>query len=178
VRYSFDTMFLSIVQRFFMQIHLKNDDFIVSKTDLKGRITYGNEIFIQMSGYQEQELLHAPHNILRHPDMPAAVFKLLWERIQNKEPINAYVKNQCKNGDYYWVFANVTPSFDERGNTIGYYSVRRKPNTNALKTVESVYADLLKSEKQSGMHASEKLLKSILKSKGVSYDEFIINLQK
>ena len=161
-----------------MQIHLKNDDFIVSKTDLKGHIIYGNEIFIKMSGYQEQELLNTPHNILRHPDMPAVVFKLLWERIQNKEPINAYVKNQCKNGDYYWVFANVTPSFDERGNTIGYYSVRRKPTDNALKIIEPIYADLLKSEKQSGMHASEKLLKSILKSKGVSYDEFIINLQK
>ncbi len=161
-----------------MQIYMKENDFIVSKTDIKGLITYGNEIFIKMSGYQEHELLNAPHNILRHEDMPAVVFKLLWDRLKKKEPINAYVKNQCKNGDYYWVFANVTPSVDERGNTIGYYSVRRKPKDKAIETIEPIYADLLKSEKQSGINASKELLESLLKSQGVSYDELIVNLQK
>ena len=161
-----------------MQILMKENDFIVSKTDLKGLITYGNEIFIKMSGYQEHELLNAPHNILRHKDMPAVVFKLLWDRLKNKEPINAYVKNQCKNGDYYWVFANVTPSFDDRANVIGYYSVRRKPKDKAIVTLEPIYAELLKVEKQSGMNASKQHLESVLKSQGVSYDELIINLQK
>ncbi|NCO00418.1 MAG: PAS domain-containing protein [Epsilonproteobacteria bacterium] len=161
-----------------MEIIMKESDFIVSKTDLKGHITYGNEIFISMSGYEEKELLNAPHNILRHPDMPAVVFKLLWQRIKNKQPINAYVKNQCKNGDYYWVFANVTPSVDERGNTIGYYSVRRKPNAKAVQTIALIYADLLKSEKQGGVSASEQLLDNLLNKQGLSYDEFIINLQQ
>jgi len=81
-----------------MEIFMNSDDLIVSKTDLKGMITYGNEHFIKMSGYKESELLHAPHNILRHSDMPKIVFKLLWERIQNKMHINAYVKNKTKNG--------------------------------------------------------------------------------
>lgn len=157
---------------------MKDNDFIVSKTDLKGRITYGNEIFIKMSGYKEHELLNSPHNILRHEDMPAIVFKLLWDRLKNKEPINAYVKNRCKNGDFYWVFANVTPSVDVRGNVIGYYSVRRKPKDKAMKTIEPIYEDLLKSEKQGGVNASKELLEKLLKSQGVSYDEFIINLQK
>lgn len=161
-----------------MQISMKDNDFIVSKTDLKGHITYGNEIFIKMSGYQEKELLHAPHNILRHKDMPKIVFKLLWERLKNKQSINAYVKNQCKNGDYYWVYANVTPSLDFHGNVIGYYSVRRKPNTQALQTIELIYADLLKAEQKGGVHASEQFLDELLKKQGVSYDEFIINLQK
>lgn len=161
-----------------MQILMEENDFIVSKTDLKGRITYGNEIFIKMSGYQEHELLNAPHNILRHKDMPAVVFKLLWSRFKNKEPINAYVKNQCKNGDYYWVFANVTPSYDEKANVIGYYSVRRKPKDSAIEILKPIYAELLKTEKQSGINASEQLLESILKDKGISYDELIINLQK
>ncbi|MFA6189836.1 MAG: PAS domain-containing protein [Sulfuricurvum sp.] len=161
-----------------MQIVMKDNDFIVSKTDLKGHITYGNEIFIKMSGYQEKELLHAPHNILRHKDMPAIVFKLLWERLLKKQPINAYVKNQCKNGDYYWVFANVTPSFDEKHNVIGYYSVRRKPKNSAIQTIEPIYATLLKIEKQSGVQSSLKHLEDLLQNQGVSYDEFIINLQK
>ncbi len=161
-----------------MQIQMDEEDFIVSKTDLKGCITYGNEIFIKMSGYSEKELLNAPHNILRHSDMPAIVFKLLWDRLKEKSFINAYVKNRCKNGDYYWVFANVTTSFNDKGVPVGYYSVRRKPKKSALALIEGLYADLLQAERSGGMNASGKLLESILKEKGVSYDEFIINLQK
>src|SRR3989339_1006772 len=114
-----------------MELHMKPGEFIVSKTDLKGIITYGNETFIEMSGYSEAELLNAPHNILRHEDMPKVVFKLLWERIREREGIYAYVKNKTKNGDYYWVYAYVTPSFDSSGNRIGYYSVRRAPTPKA-----------------------------------------------
>lgn len=161
-----------------MELKMKVDDFIVSKTDTKGRITYGNEIFIRMSGYSEAELLGSPHNILRHKEMPSAVFKLLWERIQNKKAINAYVKNRCKNGDFYWVFANVTPSFDEKGEVIGYYSVRRKPSDKALSVIESLYAQLLKTEKEGGLNLSYQELHNTLNAKGVSYDEFIITLQK
>jgi PAS domain S-box-containing protein len=163
---------------FRMQIFMKEDDFIVSKTDLKGLITYGNEIFIKMSGYQESELLNAPHNILRHQDMPAAVFKLLWDRLKAKQPINAYVKNKCKNGDFYWVFANVTPSYGTRGEVIGYYSVRRKPKESAIKVIEGIYAELLRAEKSGGMSASTELLETTLKNNKVTYDDFIINLQK
>ena len=161
-----------------MEVKMKAEDFIVSKTDTKGRITYGNETFIKMSGYSEAELLGAPHNILRHQDMPAIVFKLLWERIQNKKAIHAYVKNRCKNGDYYWVFANVTPSLNDRGEIIGYYSVRRKPSEKAIHVMESLYQQLLKIEKEAGLHLSLEELENTLKAKGVSYDEFIISLQK
>lgn len=161
-----------------MQIHMHENDFIVSKTDTKGRITYGNETFIKMSGYFESELLNAPHNILRHEDMPAAIFKLLWEKLHDQKPINAFVKNKCKNGDYYWVFANVTPSYNEKGEVIGYYSVRRKPREQALKTIEAIYADMLKAEQKDGIDASLELLNKVLKSQGVSYDELIVDLQK
>lgn len=82
--------------------------FIVSKTDLKGNITYANDLFIEISGYTEKELIGAPHNILRHKDMPRAVFKLLWDKIQKGEEIFAYVKNRAKSGKYYWVHAYVT----------------------------------------------------------------------
>ncbi|MEA2072304.1 MAG: PAS domain-containing protein [Campylobacterota bacterium] len=161
-----------------MLITMKDNDFIVSKTDLLGYITYGNEIFIKMSGYAEKELLNSPHNILRHEDIPAIVFKLLWDRLKSGKSINAYVKNRCKNGDYYWVLANVTPSYDERGGMIGYYSVRRKPSDKALKTIEPIYAELLKIEKQQSVEASHSYLNDVLKKEGVSYDELIVALQK
>ncbi len=157
---------------------MSDSDFIVSKTDLKGRITYGNEKFIEMSGYTENELLGAPHNILRHADMPKIVFKLLWDRVQSKEEIFAFVKNKCKGDDHYWVFANVTASLDKDGKIIGYYSVRRKPNPEAIKTIIPIYKELVATEKASGVDASLKKLESILNQNKVTYDEFIFSIQK
>lgn len=160
---------------------LGEDDFIVSKTDLKGLITYGNRIFIGISGYSEEELLGAPHNILRHPDMPRAVFKLLWDTIQAKREINAYVKNLAKDGSFYWVFANITPSFDRRGEVIGYYSVRRKPRAEAVKAVSALYQAMLDTERQAGdgqagMKASLAILNRTLEEKGMGYEEFVLGL--
>ncbi len=160
---------------------LGQDDFIVSKTDLKGFITYGNRIFIEISGYSEDELLGSPHNILRHPDMPRTVFKLLWDTLQAKQEINAYVKNLAKDGSFYWVFANITPSFDARQNVIGYYSVRRKPRPEAVKTISGLYQAMLEAERragdgQAGMKASMALLQQKLEEKGMSYEEFVLGL--
>ena len=157
---------------------LKDEDFIVSKTDLKGRIIYGNKIFIKMSGYSESELLGSPHSILRHPDMPKIVFKLLWDRIQNKEEIFAYVKNLCKDGGYYWVFANVTATMAPDGSIRDYHSVRRKPSDKAMQIIPQLYSRLLTAERSGGMEASGRLLNDILNEKGVSYDEFILSLQQ
>jgi len=156
---------------------LKDGDFIVSKTDLKGKITYGNRIFIEMSGYKEEELLDKPHSILRHPDMPKVVFKLLWDRIVSKQEIFAFVKNLAKDGSFYWVLANVTPSLKNK-KIVGYYSVRRKPNKKATETISSVYKLLLDAESRGGIEESKRLLESFLKDKGVNYDEYIISLQE
>ncbi|WP_457596238.1 PAS domain-containing protein [Hydrogenimonas sp.] len=157
---------------------LKDEDFIVSKTDLKGRIIYGNKMFIKISGYSESELLGAPHSILRHPDMPKIVFKLLWDRIQNKEEIFAYVKNLCKDGSHYWVLANVTATIAPDGSIRDYHSVRRKPSDKAMQVIPGLYAQLLDAERSGGMEASGRLLEKILKEKGVSYDEFVLGLQQ
>ncbi|MFA6137785.1 MAG: PAS domain-containing protein [Sulfurimonas sp.] len=157
---------------------MQQNDFIVSKTDLKGRITYVNKIFMHMGEYSEAELLGKPHSMIRHPDMPKAVFKLLWERVSKKEEIFAYVINKTKNGNDYWVFANVTASLDEKGNLVGYYSVRRKPSAKALEIIKPLYAKMLEAEKRSGVEASTKILTDILTEKGVSYDEFIISIQE
>jgi len=156
---------------------LDESEFIVSKTDAKGKILYGNKIFIKISGYQESELLGSPHSILRHPDMPKAVFKLLWERLHAKEEIFAYVKNLAKDGSYYWVLANVTVTLDANGNVVDLHAVRRKPSAKAMQIIPKLYAQLLQEEKASGMDASMKMLNTILQEKGVSYDDFIFDLQ-
>jgi len=157
---------------------MREDDFIVSKTDLKGRITYGNRIFIEFSGYSESELLGAQHNIIRHPDMPRAVFKLLWDTIQAKKECNAYVKNMAKDGSFYWVFANVTPNFDNNGNVTGYFSVRRKPKASGIETVTGLYRAMLQEEQRAGARdaiaASTRILTDLLAAKGLSYDELVL----
>ena len=157
---------------------MRQNDFIVSKTDLKGRITYTNKIFMDMAGYTEEELLGKPHNIIRHPDMPKAVFKLLWDVVQAGEEIFAYVINKTKNGDAYWVYANVTPSFDTNGKIIAYYSVRRMPNPKALDIITPLYKAMLDAEKSGGVSAGTKILTDLLHEKGVSYNELIIAIQE
>lgn len=159
---------------------MREDDFIVSKTDLTGRITYGNRIFIEFSGYTEKELIGAQHNIIRHPDMPRGVFKFLWDTIQAKEECFAYVKNMAKDGSYYWVFANVTANFGKDGAVTGYFSVRRKPRPEAVKVMAGVYKTMLEIERQAGPRdacsASLAYLTKLLSDKGVSYAEFILSI--
>jgi PAS domain S-box-containing protein len=157
---------------------MREDDYIVSMTDTSGRITYGNRIFIEYSGYTESELLGTQHNIIRHPDMPRAVFKLLWDKIANREECFAYVKNMAKDGSFYWVFANVTPTFDDKGEITGYFSVRRKPKTSGVEVATEVYHLMLEAEKKAGpanaIAASTKVLVDILNEKGLSYDELVL----
>lgn len=157
---------------------VKDNQFIVTKTDTKGRITYCNEPFLEIVGAKASELLGKPHNIIRHPDMPRVVFKLLWDRIKAKQEIFAFVKNKSFDGGFYWVFANVTASLDAQGNIVGYHSVRRKPNINGVKFIEGVYKQLLEAEKIGGMEASGKLLEQILKENKTSYDELVHRLQR
>ncbi|MDE1982653.1 MAG: PAS domain S-box protein [Betaproteobacteria bacterium] len=159
---------------------MREEDFIVSTTDLKGRITYGNRIFVEFSGYAEEELLGAQHNIIRHPDMPRGVFKLLWDTVQAGNECFAYVKNLTKDGGFYWVFANVTPLFDADGRIEGYFSVRRKPAPQALAVVGELYRQMLEAEQRAGVRdaiaASTALLQKTLSDKGMSYDEFILSI--
>lgn len=159
---------------------MRSDDFIVSKTDLKGRITYCNRIFIEFSGYTAQELLGAQHNIIRHPDMPRGVFRLLWDTLGQRQECFAYVKNRSKNGDFYWVMANVTPDLDAQGQVVGYFSVRRKASPEAIAVVSGLYQAMLDAEKRAGAKnacdASLALLGEVLKQKGVSYEQLILSL--
>ncbi len=158
---------------------MKEGDFIVSKTDLKGNLTYVNKIFMEMAEYKEEELLGKPHNIVRHEDMPRLIFKLLWEYIKNKEEIFAYVVNKSAKGNYYWVVANVTASVDSSGNLVGFYSVRRKPSQKALDIIKPLYKKMLDAEARGGTEASKKLLDELLFNEGgMSYDEFVSTISE
>lgn len=165
------------VERFF-----GDDELIVSKTDLKGRLTYCNDVFIRISGYSESECLGQQHSLIRHTDMPRCVFKLLWDTIQDGREIFAYVINRCKNGDYYWVNAHVTPSRDASGNIIGFHSNRRVPEREILNNIISpLYRDLLAEEnrhanRKDGLIASSEMLSNLLASNNLEYDEFIATL--
>ena len=164
------------------ELFFDSDEIIVSKTDLKGRITYANDVFIRLAGYSEKEILGAPHSLIRHPDMPRCVFKLLWDTIQSKEEIFAYVINMAKSGDHYWVLAHVTPSFDEAGEITSYNSNRRVPRREVLDDVIiPLYKSLLEEEnrhssRKDGMQSSYDMLVGILEEKGVEYDEFVLSL--
>ena len=158
------------------------DDVIVSKTDLLGKITYANEVFLDISGYTEDELLGAPHSILRHPAMPRCVFKFLWDRIQQGHEVFAYVLNRAKNGDHYWVFAHVTPSYDRSGQMIGYHSNRRVPKPEAVATVKPLYETLLGIEDKAGDRklGMEQSFAALVKTIGDlgfdSYDRLIMTI--
>lgn len=123
-----------------------DEELIVSKTDLKGRVTYANDVFVRLSKFPIQELMGAPHSLIRHPDMPRCVFKLLWDTVEAKQEIFAYVMNMARDGDHYWVFAHVTPTFDANRNIIGYHSNRRKPGRAQVEKVKPLYAALLAEE--------------------------------
>ncbi|MBK6693968.1 MAG: PAS domain-containing protein [Myxococcales bacterium] len=157
------------------------DELIVSKTDIAGRITYANEVFMRVSGFTEDELIGAPHSLIRHPDMPRSVFHFLWQRIQSGKEIFAYVINLAKGGDHYWVFAHVTPSFDEHAKIIGFHSNRRVPREKPLAVMSDLYGALRReearhSDKASAVAAGTKLLVKSLESLGKSYDELMFAL--
>ena len=158
------------------------NDIIVSKTDLKGRVTYANHTFLDVAGFKEKEILGQPHSIIRHPDMPRSVFKLLWDTIEAGREIFAYVVNRAKNGDHYWVYAHVTPSWDKSGTVIGYHSMRRQPDRSIIdEYVIPLYKAVCAEEarfanRKEGMAAGLKMVTGLLASKNLSYEEFIAGL--
>jgi len=159
---------------------------LVTKTDLKGTITYANRAFMNIVGVNEDFLIGSPHNIIRHPDMPKIIFKFLWSYLQRGEEIHAYVKNICADGSYYWVLANITPSYkiqkiknntqkQDSSQVVGYHSSRRLPTKEAMNIIKPLYERLLNAEKSGGINASEKIMQDILNEKGVKYEEFILS---
>lgn len=156
------------------EIKLSPKRYIVSKTDAKGIIEYGNDYFVEVSGYKESELIGKPHSIVRHPDMPRVVFKMMWDRINRAQNIMAVVKNMAKDGSYYWVVTEFEPKVDPITNEIiSHTAFRKAAPQEAIDVMSPIYQKLLEIEKDGGMEASEKYLRGFLEEKGKTYDEFI-----
>jgi PAS domain S-box-containing protein len=150
---------------------------LLSKTDAKGTILYANEAFMEVSGYDEYELIGQPHNIIRHPDMPKVIFKLMWEDIRKGNTFHGIVKNLAKNGRYYWVITEFKTQLDANNEPIGYFGTRKSVSEDVVvRYIEPLYKKLLKIEETSGMEASESFLLGFLEERNKNYVEYVDNL--
>jgi PAS domain S-box-containing protein len=157
------------------EIEVKPVDIVVSKADKEGDIEYANPIFYKLSGYNKKELTHAPHSILRHPDMPKAIFKYLWSELKKGNEVYAFVKNMTKDGSFYWVFAYIRGAFNADGTLRNYVSTRKTMSQNARSVIEPLYKKLLDIENSNGVDESEKELVSILNGK--DFNSVMIKIQ-
>ena len=158
------------------EIKFSKKKFIVSKTDINGIITFVNKNFCEISGYSQDELIGAPHNIIRHPDMPRAIFFLVWNSLLRGEPVSGVVKNLAKSGKYYWVIADLDVKKDEHGEIKSLTAFRRAAPQHVIDEVEELYETMLNIEKRRGMEGSLSYLESYLEEKGMNYEEFLNDL--
>ena len=153
----------------------------MSRTDKHGIIEFGNDYFVEISGYTKEELIGQPHSLIRHPDMPRIVFKVMWERIQNGKDILALVKNLAKDGRYYWVFTTFEPDRDlDSGEIFGYKAFRKAAPKDVVEIIEALYKELLAVEKEGGMEASFAHLQAFLHAKDPSleFQDIMENIHK
>ena len=119
---------------------------LITRTDLHGIITFASKAYRAMTKYSKEELIGKPHSIVRHPDMPAAAFKQMWDIIKQDQVWEGYVKNLRKDGKYYWVIVRIEPVYDEDGKKIGYVGLRREPERNIITQIEEQYKEMLANE--------------------------------
>ncbi len=161
------------------EIELKNNVYIESDTDLKGVITYVNDYFAEISRYSKDELIGSPHSIVRHPDMPKVLFKILWDRLESDLNFIAAIKNLAKDGRYYWVFTDFEPILED-GKKIGYKASRKKISKHVTEVLDPIYKKLTEIEKDSGIEASQNYLEKFLKEHGedITVDNLLENIHK
>ena len=157
------------------------DEIIVTKTDPRGVLTYANDVFLRISALTEEEAIGQPHSLIRHPDMPRAVFKLLWDTLKGRKELFAYVVNLASDGAHYWVLAHVTPSIDANGQVVGFHSNRRKPEQAAVAAAADLYGKLRTEERRhssspAALDASWKMLNQILAERRQTYEQFVWEL--
>ncbi len=161
------------------EIRLDSKKHIVSKTDTKGNILYANDYFTEVSGYNKSELIGTPHNILRHPDMPKAIFKLMWDSIKSNQNITAVVKNLAKSGDHYWIVTDFDIQKDPNTGAIkNYIAYRQAASKKVVEKIEPLYKTLKEIEDKHDMEASFEYLTGYLQEKNMGYHQFIEELAK
>lgn len=155
------------------EILIPDEAVLISVTDPKGIITEVNEVFIETAGYSEEELIGTPHNLIRHPDMPRLMFKIVWEHIKERENVMALVKNLAKDGRYYWILTDFVTEVNANNEVVNYTAYRRPICEDVQKAITPLYKALSAIETVAGIAASEKFLKEYLDNKAMSYDELI-----
>ncbi|MEO8933465.1 MAG: PAS domain-containing protein [Xanthomarina sp.] len=147
---------------------------VLSKTDKFGNIEYANDTFVEVSGYEDYELVAKPHNIIRHPDMPQVIFKILWENLKNGENFHAVIKNLAKSGRFYWMITDFEIVYDDNNQITNYIAKRQAMPEEALRLhIEPLYKKLLQIEEVSGIDGSEKYLRGFLEEKNMTYEKWI-----
>ena len=152
--------------------------FILTKSDIKGNIISANSDLYTVSGYSERELLGKQHNILRHPDMPKAIFQLMWKYLLSGREIVVIIKNLTSRGEYYWVIADMKPRFDKKGTIIALTSFQKFATEDVIEGVEELYSTLIRIEKAHGLKSSAEYLDGFLEEQKKTYDGFIYELIK
>ena len=155
------------------EIQIPKEEVLISVTDPKGIITDANDVFVKVSGYSKEELVGSSHNVIRHPDMPKAMFKIVWDHIMDKENVMAVVKNLAKDGRYYWVVTDFVTTVDADRNIVNYTAYRRPVSDKVKEAVVPLYKALCAIEEVAGMEASEKFLKDYFEKLGMTYDEMV-----
>ncbi|WP_314205750.1 PAS domain-containing protein [Capnocytophaga bilenii] len=152
---------------------------LMSRTNKHGHIMASNEAFQEVSGYSEAELYDQPHSLIRHPDMPKVVFKILWENLKGRQNFHAIIKNLSKSGKYYWVITNFEIIRNEKDEITAFVSYRKAlPKSLINEHIAPLYERLLKIEKANGMEVSERYFKGFLEDRKTTYDKFIRTLLK
>jgi len=155
------------------EVIISDDQVLISVTDPKGIIIETNDIFTKISGYSEDELIGASHNVIRHPDMPKIMFKIVWDHIMDKENVMAVVKNLAKDGRYYWVVTDFVTRVDADRNVINYTAYRRPVHDKVKQAVIPLYKALCAIEDVAGMNAAERFLNNYFEDKDTNYDDMI-----
>ncbi len=155
------------------EIIIPDEEVLISVTDPKGIIIETNDIFTKISGYSDEELIGSSHNIIRHPDMPKIMFKIVWDHIMDKENVMAVVKNLAKDGRYYWVVTDFVTRVDADRNIINYTAYRRPVHDKVKQAVIPLYKALCAIEDVAGMDSAEKFLNNYFEDRDTNYDDMI-----
>jgi len=161
------------------EIFLSKNEITISRTDINGNILYYNSTFAKISGYKKNELLYAPHSIIRHPDMPKAIFYIIWQTLLSGRSTHAIIKNFTKDGNYYWLLTEFVVQKDNQNSIVSFLSQGKQAPQHAIETIEPIYKDLLKIEKEYNMEKSIKYLSSFLnKNNYATYNDYICRISK
>ncbi len=160
------------------EIKCATQQVIVSRTDLEGNIVYCNPTFLEVNSFKSSEIINQPHSIVRHPDMPKTIFYIIWSIIKQGLPIQAVLKNQTNEGEYYWTLISIKPQKDRDNKVISYVSYGKQAPDAVIKTIEPLYNILSEIEHDISIDASLKYLESHLKEKKMTYAQYMKHLTK